>query len=146
MADYALPTRAAILKALKASAEVTALIPKASIYPATVPAGAAWPFSRIGSVIGSPFVADGLSSASFRIMIQGFTKDVMTGDTLTLPAEDNAYQIGGAFKTALDGAVIPLLGGGTVKVDWLRSIPLVSDSEAGSWFVTSTFNAEVTPP
>jgi hypothetical protein len=146
MADYALVMRAAVLKALKASVDVAPLIPKASIYPATVPSGAAWPFSRIGSVIGSPFVADGLNSTSFRIMVQGFTKDVMSGDTLMLPAEDNAYQIGSAFKAALDGAVLPLIGGGTAKVEWLRNIPLVSDSEAGSWFVTSTFDVEVTPP
>lgn len=138
--------RAAMLSGQKGSPIITAVIPKASIYPATVPAGAAWPFSRIGSVIVSPFVADGLNSISARIMLQGFTKGVMDGDTLMLPAEDSAYQIGDAFKDGLDGAVIPLLGGGTVKLEWLRSIPLVSDSEAGSWFVSSAFEAEMTPP
>jgi hypothetical protein len=99
--------RSALLKAQKASPAITALIPSASIYPSTVPSGAAWPFSRIGSVILSPFVADGLNSISGRVMLQGFTKGVMDGSTLILPAEDNAYQIGDAFKAALDGAVLP---------------------------------------
>lgn len=143
--DYALDMRAGTLKTLKASPDVTALIPKASIYAATVPANAAWPFSRIGSVIGSPFVADGLDSASFRLLVQGFTKDVLSGTTVILPAEDNAYRIGSAFKLALNGHTIRLANGGTATFEWQQTIPLVSDTEASSWYVTATFEVEVTP-
>jgi hypothetical protein len=144
--DYALEMRAATLKAMKASADITALIPKASIFAATVPANAAWPFSRIGSIIGSPLRADGLDSASFRILIQGFTKDVIVGGVTMLPAEDNAYKIGATFKQALDGAVVPLSIGGNAKFEWQQTIPLVSDTEASSWYVTATFEVEITPP
>jgi hypothetical protein len=145
--DYALSMRAAILKALKASPDVTVIIPKASIYPSTVPANAAWPFSRIGSVIGSPFRADCLNSTSFRVLVQGFTKNVTSeSGVLLLPAEDNAYRIGSAFKIALDGQTIALGDGSKAVFEWERTIPLVSDDEASSWYVTATFEVEITPP
>jgi hypothetical protein len=144
--DYALEMRAVTLKTFKASPDVTVLIPKASIYPATVPASATWPFSRIGSIIGSPFVADGLDSTSFRLLAQGFTKDVMSGTTVVLPAEDNAYRIGSAFKVALDGRTLRLANGGTATFEWRQNIALVTDTEASAWYVTSTFDVEITPP
>ena len=80
-------------------------------------------------------------SASFRVLIQGFIKNADAN-----LAEMGAYQIGSAFKTCLDGAVLPLAGGGSIKVEWERTIPLVSQDEASSWSVTGTFEVEVTPP
>jgi len=142
--DYLLPVRAAMMKALKHDADLLALIPAASVYPATVPASRTFPFSRFGSMIASPFRASGLDSSSFRVSIQGFTKPVTSASGAMLrPAEDNAIMIGSAIKNALDGAVLPLTTGGHVTLTWLQSSPMRDGDESDAWMTTVTFLAEV---
>jgi len=42
--------------------------------------------------------------------------------------------------------VLPLSIGGTAKFEWERGIPLQDPDEASIWYVTSTFEIEITPP
>ena len=139
-----LKVRAAMMARLKASDEVTALIPKAAVYPGTVPATKTFPFSRFGSMIAAPFVASGLRSSSYRISVQGFSNDVTDGSgTVIVTAEDNATNIGDAFQAALDGATLDLGNGDKLRLEWLQSTPKQDPTETSAWMVTTTFNGEV---
>jgi hypothetical protein len=148
MTDFRTPTRAALMARIKAYPDVAALIPKASNYPGTVPATRTFPFSRIGSMIGTPLRATGLASASFMVIVQGFTKDVTdTAGRLILPAEDNAAKIGSAFEAALELAELPMLVEGTpyrAQCTWLQTTTMMDGDEAGAWMVTATFRVDVT--
>ena len=72
--DYRRLVRRSIQMAMKHAAGIADLIPAGSIYSGTVPAERTLPFSRVGSIIGSPFRASGLDSGSYRIMLQAFTQ------------------------------------------------------------------------
>lgn len=139
-----LKVRAATMARLKASADVTALIPKASVYPGTVPATKTFPFSRFGSMIASPFATSGMSSSAYRISVQGFTNDVTDGSgTVIVPAEDNATNIGDAFQAALDGVTIDLGNGDKLRLEWIQSTPKQDPTESSAWMTTVTFTGEV---
>lgn len=143
MAALTLPTRTAMMAALKADPGLTAIIPKASIYPGTVPATRTFPFSRFGSMIVSPFSASGLRSSAYRISVQGFAHDVTDGaGTVTTTAEDSAIAIGDAFMAALDGVTLDL-GGMKLRLEWVQSVPQSDPTEASAWMVTTTFTGEV---
>ena len=141
--DYTLPTRAALIKALKADAAYTALVPKAQVYPGTVPALPAWPFSRIGSMIASPFLASCLDSSAFRITIQAFSKGVTSGGTLQIPAEDHVMMIASAMKDALHGKTLPLSMGDKLRLQWVQTLTMIDGGEAAAWMASVIFNGEV---
>lgn len=144
MADFLLPTRAAMMKALRRDVGVLEFIPAASIYPATVPAQRAFPFIRFGTMLAAPFRASGLDSSAFRISVQAFTKDVVDGaNTIVRPAEDNAILIGAAIQSALDGTTLPIAPDMHLRLVWLQSSPTIDGTEAGAWMTTVTFNGEV---
>ena len=147
MSDFRTPTRAAIMAALKASPDVTSLIPQSSVYPGTVPAQRTFPFSRFGSIIGTPFRATGLVSSKFRLTVQGFTKATLSaGGGILVTAEDNAAAIGSAFESALDLATLPVTIDGVaykVRLGWVQTITMIDGDDNDAWMVTSIFNAEV---
>jgi hypothetical protein len=139
-----LKVRAATMARLKASADVTALIPKASNYPGTVPATKTFPFSRFGSMIASPFAASGMRSSAYRISVQGFSNDILDGSgAVIVTAEDSAINIGDAFQAALDGVTLDLGNGDKLRLEWLQSTPKQDPTEASAWMVTTTFAGEV---
>lgn len=143
-ADLMQPTRKAVMAALKADDGVTALIAKESIYPGTVPAAPAWPFSRFGTMIASPFAASGLDSSAFRLSVQAFSKDVLDGSGATIaPAEDNVLAIGSAIKAALDDTVLPIAGVGKLRLTWIQTAPQGDPTEASAWMTTVTLTGEV---
>lgn len=143
-----LATRTAMMAALKHSAAMTALIPKASIYPGTVPASRTFPFSRFGSMIATPFTASGLNSEAYRILIQSFTKPLYSvpvdpTSILIATAEDRAIAISEAVKGALDDTVLTLPNGMKLRLSWIQSIQVVDGDEADAWMDTSIFRGEV---
>lgn len=143
-----LATRSAMMAALKHSDTMTAIVPKANIYPGTVPASHGWPFSRFGSMIATPFVLSGLNSEAYRILIQSFTKPLYAtpGDPTTAmlqPAEDRAIAIGEAVKGTLDFATLTLSNGLKLRLSWIQSIQVVDGDEADAWMDTSIFRGEV---
>lgn len=142
--DLQLPVRAAIMAAMKASSLVTQLVPKAQVYPATVPANPTFPFTRFASMIASPFRATGLDSSSFRVSLQAFSKDVLgAGGGIVTPAEDNASIIGSAIKETLDGRTLVLTNGMRARLTWIQTRTMIDGDEASAWMSTVTFSANV---
>lgn len=141
--DFILPARTAILKALKANGPFTSLIAKEQVYPSTVPATKAWPFSRFASMIASPFLASGLDSSAFRITLQAFSKGLFAGSVLQLPAEDHVINIGSAMKDALDGATLHLSTGDKLRLQWVQTTPRIDGDEADAWMNSIVFNGDI---
>ena len=141
--DYILATRRAILKAMKANTRLTGFVPKAQIYPSTVPSSPPWPFTRIGSIIASPFRASGLNGSAMRVMVQGFAKDrTSAAGTVLSPAEEQVLILGGAIMASLDGVTLDLPDG-KLRLTWVQNIPSVDGDEPAAWMVTCTFRGEV---
>lgn len=140
MTDFSLPARKAIMARLKHDGTVASLVP--DILRGTVPAGQVMPFIRINPPIASPFLASCLNSSAMRFSVQGFTKDVIEGGVVTVPAEDRAYQVGAAIKDALDGATLAIEGG-KLRLSWVNTIVTQDRDEAGAWMVSCIFNGEV---
>ena len=103
--------RRAILTRLKASSAVRNLVPVASIYGQTVPAGPAWPFIKLGVPQTLPLTATCLNGAIVNIPIDAFARQREQGGVPVETAEDYASRIGAAIETALH------LKGETVTVD-----------------------------
>lgn len=142
--DYARLVRRAVLTRLKADPGVLALIPKASIYPTTVPANPSFPFARYGAVSTTPFRLSGLNSSATRFSVHAFTGSVKndTGQ-VTETAEDRAGKIAEAIMTALDGYVLPLDGGMHATIAWLDSPVGIDGDEPGAWHVIVNCIAQV---
>jgi len=142
--DYKLPTRRAMLTAMKHDGPLTALISAGSMYPGTVPASRAFPFLRLGAITASPFRASGLDSSAFRANVQGFTKPLANArGAVTASAEDQADRIGSAIKDALDGTTLTLEGSQKARIVWIQTIAVRDGDEADAWVVTVTFGVEV---
>jgi hypothetical protein len=141
--DYILAARRAILKAMKANGQLTGFVPKAQIYPATVPPSPPWPFTRIGSIIATPFRASGLHGSAFRIMIQGFAKDrTNAAGTVLSPAEEQAMILGAAIMASLDDVTLDVPDG-KLRLTWVQNIASIDGDEAGAWMVSCVFRGEV---
>lgn len=144
MSDYKLEMRRAALTAMKHDAALADLIPAASMYPGTVPAKRAFPFTRFGSIVTSPFRASGMDSSAFRLSIQGFTKPLVNGaGAVIASAEDQADRIGSAIKDALDSTNLALEAGEKAIFTWIQTITMRDGDEADAWMATVTFGVEV---
>jgi len=143
--DFALPIRRVILPRLKADAGVTALIPAARIYPATVPANPTFPFIRYGASMVAPFRASGLDSSAVTVAIHAFTKDITNGSgAITMTAEDAAAKMADAIGRAVDDTTLALEGGaGKARVTWTGTNLLQDPDEAGAWHAVVNLRVEV---
>jgi hypothetical protein len=137
--DQLILVRGAISKALKASPDLLAFVPAASVFHGTVPASRTFPFTRIGSIISSPFRTSCLDSSAYRIMVQGFAKSQDGG----FSGEDAAMAIGNAFKAALDGQTLSLANGMKLRTQWVQTIPTIDGDDPAAWMVTSIITGEV---
>jgi hypothetical protein len=141
--DQIRPVRRAALPRLKTFDPLLELIPAASIFPGTVPASRTLPFLRFGTMIGAPFLASGLDSASIRFSVQAFTQALMQAGAEVSTAEDQILIIGSAIKDALDGATLALESGLKARIQWVTSSPRRDGDEEGAWMTTVTFVGEV---
>lgn len=144
MVDYTLASQQALIKGLKANAAYVDLIPKASVFDETVPDRPTWPFSRIASVVVTPFRATGLNASAMRINVQAFTKDVTDSiGTVQLPAAINARVIAAAMVDALDGRTLPIAGGMNLRLTWVQNFVSIDGDEQGAWKCSCIFTGEV---
>jgi len=136
----ALPIRRAMLTRMKATAGLTTLVPAASIFGQTVPANKAWPFIRTGAPSATGAVRGScMNGAEGIVAVHGFSTGRRQGKTLAESAEDHAARIGDAIADALDGARLPLDGGGEVKLTWTGDQLLQDSEEAGAFHTVQNF-------
>jgi hypothetical protein len=131
--DLALSARVALVKALKADATLTALVPTARIYGPEPPDKPQWPWAYVQTPLESPARATCLNGASLSVTVHGFAKG---------PGDDAASAIGNAIKRALDDLSIPL-DECTVDVQWQQNQIIRDSAEASAYHCICRFNVEV---
>jgi len=146
--DFMLAARRGVMARMKHTAGITTVVPPGSIYGGTVPAERIYPFTRIGSIIGTPFRASGLNSSSFRLTVNGFTQGVRVdpgnpASPLATTAEDHAHQIASAIKDGLDETNIVLETGGTLRLTWVRTITIQDGDDSSAWGTSVIFGADL---
>lgn len=142
--DLTLPVRRASLKALKANALLTALVPAPSIYPQTVPPTPAWPFVKMGSPTPTPVRASCVDGAAAIFAVHGFAKARINGAGGMLEtAEDLASRIGSAIASALDRQRLVLDGGQSARVLWTGSQLMQDGDEADAYHAVVNFKVRV---
>ena len=72
--DPSLSVRGKIISALKADAQLTAIVPAARIYPSKTPADPTWPFIRVPILTGTVAELDGGSGSDQSGVLHCFTK------------------------------------------------------------------------
>ena len=72
--DPSLSVRGKIIAALKADAQLTAIVPSTRIYPSKTPANPTFPFIRVPMMMGTPDEYDGGSGSQQTGVIHNFTK------------------------------------------------------------------------
>lgn len=137
--DITLPARRASLKALKADAAVTALVPASAIHPGTVPAGEWTRFIRWGVPLTRPLRGSCVDGGLIDLTYHAFAKPRTEGGVVVETAEDHAARIGAAIASCLDRARLDLDGGRSIKIMW-RSSQLIHDGdEPDAWHSIQTF-------
>lgn len=115
--DSTLAARKAVMAALKADADMVALVPASRIYPHSAPPEPAWPFVIIGPPDTTPIRASCLDGSEVVLTVFAYSKGRLANNALVETAEDHAARIGAAIARALDKhrATIP---GGELRVQW----------------------------
>lgn len=75
--DPSLSVRGKIISALKADAQLTAIVPAARIYPGKTPATVTWPFIRVPILTGTVAELDGGGGSEQAGVIHCFTKQAV---------------------------------------------------------------------
>lgn len=133
MADLARLARIEIVKALKASAPLTALVPTARIYGPEPPAEPQWPWAYVQTPLESPSRATCLNGASLSVTVHGFAKG---------PGDDAASAIGDAIKRALDGVSVPTADC-AIDIQWQQTQIVRDSAEASAYHAIVRLGVEV---
>lgn len=104
--------RREVMKRLKATPAVTALVSAGSIYGQTQPAEVPWPFIRMGPPQTTPIVATCIRGGQVSMLVHAFAKPRKQGALTIEAAEDHAGRIGEAIESALHLAGIDAEVGG----------------------------------
>ena len=72
--DPSLSVRGKLIAAMKADAQLTAIVPAARIYPSKTPATVTWPFIRVPMLTGTVAELDGGGGSDQSGVIHSFTK------------------------------------------------------------------------
>ena len=140
--EGATPIRRAILKALKADAAVTAIVPAASVQPTVVPPP--WPFVRYGAPSGIPIQASCVDGDEVAVALHSFAKPRYdSGGGMIETAEDHADRIGTAVMRALHRHRLPLDSGNVARVRRTGYQLLQDGAEADAWHHVANFTVRV---
>jgi hypothetical protein len=132
MGDAIREVRRAVLPALKADATLTALVPSARIYPSTVPASPAFPFTRWDGASSLP-ITEFLRGAEVSFMVHAFAKPRYSGAAMVETAEDHAGRITSALYGALHRQRFALPGGATFAVRAVSSRLMQDGAETDAY-------------
>lgn len=141
--DPLLSTRRAMLAALKASADVLAIVPKARIFPQTAPSVPDWPFVKLGAPSDVPRSASCLDGSEIIVAVHGFAGDRVVGGSVAETAEDHCIRLAGAIRSALHRNRLALEGGGYGVVTFTNR-QILQDGDAAHYHAVVNFRVRVT--
>lgn len=167
--DSSLFVRRAVLRALKGSEAVRALVPADRIYPQQRPPNPTWPFIAYGAPVIDPFLATGLDGSALSVAIHAYAEtsgELVTGVTHsddtgfdddstyatdeTQPGEDMAHRILSAIAALFgeDGVELSLEGTGcpypaTAHVTWRQSQVVQDGGDASAFHGFATLDITV---
>lgn len=142
--DATLPVRRAGLTALKADADLIALVPASSIHPQVPASAPVWPFVKWGAPSGIPVRAACVDGNQITVAVHGFAKPRFNGSGAVVEtAEDHCSRIGATIAAALDGKRLDLEGGGRATFRWEGSQLLVDQDEADAFHSVQNFRVRV---
>ena len=144
--DYTLQIRRAVLKQMKAAADITALVPVAQIHSGTVPANPTWPIIRWGVPIVISQRASCVDGSQVDITVHGHSKPLYNGTGAMIEtAEDRAAKIGAAIAAALDRKKLSIEGDAEAyaAVRWQGSQVQRDGDENDAWHSVQNFRVRV---
>jgi hypothetical protein len=125
-----LSLRQAIVTRLRADADLTGLVPAASIYGQRSPSTVTWPFVRYGAPDETPL----RKGTDIRVTLHAFSNEQF---------EDEASNILAAIQASLEAAVIDLGGGLTAYLNFLRATVMGDGAEADAFHGVISFDAAI---
>ena len=138
--DNSLPVRRAVLTALKADADMIALVPAVDIHRQVTPANPAWPFLRYGAPSALPVRAACVDGSEITFAVHAFSKGRGPSGAQTVTAEDDAARIGAQVAVVLDGKRLPI-DGGEARIRWTGSQLIMDGAEADAFHSIINFVA-----
>lgn len=140
--DTSLSLRQAVVRRLRANADLIAIVPAERNYGMRSPPDPAWPFTRYGSPDSQPLRAQCLDGATISFTIHAFSR---TPDSTAIFFEDECATINAAASRALDGATLALDAptGAKAHVRWIGSQIVPDAAEASAWHGINRFEARV---
>jgi hypothetical protein len=140
--DSALPVRSGMLKLMKASAPLVALVPAASMFTQWTTATPPYPFIRSGPPSDVPIRGACLDGQEIEVAIHAFSTGRKVGGVITLPAEDEAGQSRAAIARALDRKSFAVPNG-TATVKYLGGQLLQDPEESQAFHAIANFRVRV---
>lgn len=141
--DSILPVRRAVLADLKSYAPLIALVPAASVYPQSSPAGCDWPFLLYGDPVGAPITGTCLDGNEIASAIHAFAKPRVSGGQVVETAEDYCARIIAAVGKRLGKRKLTLAGGHVARVRWTSSTLTRDGAEADAYHGIVRFRVRV---
>jgi hypothetical protein len=135
--------RRAVLPVMKNDADLTAIVPRAQIYPKTTPAAPAWPFVRYGASTAIPITAVCVNGEDVAFTIHAFAKPRLSGGTMVETAEDHAERIAGAIKGALHRTRIVTLSDVNIRIRMTSKQVIQDGAEADAYHAIVQFRGKV---
>jgi hypothetical protein len=135
--------RRAVLPVMKNDVDLTAIVPRAQIYPKTTPATPAWPFIRYGASTAIPITGSCMNGEDIAFTIHAFARPLTSGGTVIETAEDHAERIAGAIKGALHKLRIILPAGITIRIRMTSKQVIQDGAEADAYHAIVQFRGKV---
>lgn len=143
MSDLTTELRRAVLTRLKATPDVVALVPAASIYSGRAPREPAWPFILWGAPTSVPLEGNCYRDGeTIRIAIHAFAGPRYEGGAMVETGEDAVGRIASAVRNSLHNWRAPLPSG-VFRLRLISSNRALDGDEADEWHLTQDFRARV---
>lgn len=133
-----LALKSAVIEALESSADVTALVPVASIFAMQPPAMPSWPFIRYGVPIVGGFEATCWSGSTVRVTLHAF-------------AETNTQGAGENKVSDIAAAIVKAMGDfnpsnlNLIECEWMQTRILNDSNEADKFHAIVEFSITAQP-
>lgn len=128
---------------MKADVALTALVPVPSQFARQIPPVPTWPFTYFETASGTPLRATCVAGNEIDFAVHSFAKPRESGGQVVETAEDHCGRIGSAVVAALDGQILALDGGGTIKIRSAMFRLLSDPEEADAFHHIAEFTARV---